>query len=198
MNSGIHLPPRGLDPMDSGIHWEWLPASRSITSCSPRDSPGRCADQPPAWALLLRRMPPGLPGWPVVRPALLVCAAWLFLWPYQLPWYDTMVICLLVFYPASWLDGLVLIRLAAGTLSNIPGNPWPPASHLAATIEFQLVGRVAPLLLFAAAVGLVLLGLADHRRRPPPAFLDGASDDSGRADGGNGGGEAGGIQPPGR
>jgi hypothetical protein len=152
-------------------------------------------------ALLLWRLPPGRPDRPAIRPALLVCAAWLFLWPYQLPWYDTMVICLLVFYPASWLDGLVLLRLAAGTLSNIPGNPWSPANHLAAAIEFQLIGRVAPLLLFAAAGGLVLLGLADHRRRPPPVPLDGAAGDSGRADGGAAGGgaagdvEAGAVQP---
>ena len=115
-------------------------------------------------ALLLWRMPPGVSDRPAIRPALLVSTAWLFLWPYQLPWYDTIVICLLVFYPASWLDGLVLLRLAAGTISNIPGNPWTPSSHLAASIEFELVGRAAPLLLFGAAVGLILLGLVSQRR----------------------------------
>ena len=115
-------------------------------------------------ALLLWRMPPGVSDRPAIRPALLVSAAWLFLWPYQLPWYDTIVICLLVFYPTSWLDGLVLLRLAAGTISNIPGNPWTPANHLAASIEFELVGRAAPLLLFGSAVGLIVLGLVYHRR----------------------------------
>jgi hypothetical protein len=117
-----------------------------------------------AAALLLWRAPAGLADRPAIRPALAVCAAWLFFWPYQLPWYDAMLICLLVFYPASWFDWLVLARLAAGTLSNIPGNPWSPASHLAAVIEYQLVGRIAPLLLFGAAIALVLLACSGRWR----------------------------------
>ncbi len=116
--------------------------------------------------LLLWRMPPGWADRPAIRPALAVSVAWLFLWPYQLPWYDAMIICLLVFYPASWLDWLVLLQLAAGTISNMPGNPWAPASHLAAMIEYRLVGSIAPLLLLGAAAGLVVLCLPwRHRQR---------------------------------
>jgi len=67
--------------------------------------------------LALRRMPEGALSQPAIRPALALSAAWLFFWPYQLPWYDAMIICLLVFYPASRLDWLVIARLTAITLS---------------------------------------------------------------------------------
>ena len=68
-------------------------------------------------------MPPGDPLRPAMRPALALSLAWLVIWPYQLPWYDAMVICLLVLYPASRLDWLVLARLAVATLANMPGDP---------------------------------------------------------------------------
>ena len=50
-----------------------------------------------------------------VRIALALSLAWLFAWPFQRPWYDVMVICLLALYPASRLDGVILVRLLAGT-----------------------------------------------------------------------------------
>ena len=78
--------------------------------------------------LALRRHARGRPARPAIRPVLALSAAWLFLWPYQFPWYDAMIICLLVLYPASRLDWLVLARLAAGTIPNTPGHPMahPP------------------------------------------------------------------------
>src|SRR5579872_2601696 len=51
--------------------------------------------------LLLWRLPDGVPALPAIRPALAISVAWLFFWPYQLPWYDAMVLCLLALYPAS-------------------------------------------------------------------------------------------------
>ncbi|MFI5083017.1 MAG: hypothetical protein ACHQCE_18250, partial [Streptosporangiales bacterium] len=61
--------------------------------------------------LLLRRLPDGAPGWPAIRPALALSLAWLLVWPYQRPWYDAMVFCLLALFPASRLDWPVLARL---------------------------------------------------------------------------------------
>ena len=73
--------------------------------------------------LALRRLPPGPVARPAIRPAVAVCAAWLFLWPYQLPWYDAMIICVLVLYPASRLDWLV----AAVTLVALcVSGRWKP------------------------------------------------------------------------
>jgi hypothetical protein len=107
--------------------------------------------------LALWRLPDDVAAPPGVRPALALSAAFLFVWPYQMPWYDAMLLCLLVLYPASRLDWLVLARLTASTLALMPGNPWlPPGAVLAALARIsQLV--VAPAVLLGAAVGLAAL-----------------------------------------
>jgi hypothetical protein len=114
--------------------------------------------------LALRRMPAGAAARPAIRPALALSAAWLFLWPYQFAWYDVMIICLLVFYPASRLDWLVLGRLAAGTIPTIPGNPptvmLAGTSHTVILFHDAFVYALAPLVLLAAAAGLVALCLS--------------------------------------
>jgi hypothetical protein len=110
--------------------------------------------------LLLWRMPPGDRLRPALRPALAISVAWLFIWPYQLPWYDAIIICVLVLYPASRLDWLVLARLTAATISNMPGNPWAPPGHLLAAADRHAVRSVAPFVLLLAAVGLVTLAVS--------------------------------------
>jgi hypothetical protein len=112
--------------------------------------------------LALWRMPVGVLDRPAIRPVLAVSAAWLFLWPYQYPWYDVMIICLLVLCPASRLDWLVLARLAASTIPGLPGNPpgigwWTSTGHLIIYIHHVIVFVLAPAALLAAAVGLVWL-----------------------------------------
>jgi hypothetical protein len=111
--------------------------------------------------LALRRMPAAVTDRPAIRPALALSAAWLFLWPYQLPWYDLMIICLLVIYPATRLDWLVLARLAVGTIANVPGDPptilVAHSSHTVIVFHNVLVYALAPLTLLGAAVGLVVL-----------------------------------------
>lgn len=114
--------------------------------------------------LALRRMPAGDAAWPAIRPALALSAAWLFLWPYQFPWYDGMIICLILFYPASRLDWLVLGRLAAATIPTIPGNPptvmVAGTSHVVILFHNAFVYALVPLVLLAAAAGLVALCLS--------------------------------------
>jgi hypothetical protein len=107
--------------------------------------------------LLFRRLPAAIPGRPAVWVALVLTAAWLFFWPYEFPWYDSMIICLLLLYPASRLDWLVLVRLAAATLANIPGNPNAELNWLVGAVHHGIVQGVTPVVLLAAAVGLVLL-----------------------------------------
>ena len=109
--------------------------------------------------LALRRLPPGAVTRPAIRPTLALCAAWLFLWPYQLPWYDAMLICVLVLYPASRLDWLVLGRLAAGTISNMPGNPYLQHSHLLLATDHFAVRVLAPMVMLAAGGAFVALCL---------------------------------------
>jgi hypothetical protein len=110
-----------------------------------------------AAVLLYRRMPAAVPGRPAVWLALVISVAWLFFWPYEFPWYDSMIICLLVLYPASRLDWLVLGRLAAGTLANIPGNPNAQLNWLIGAVHHGIVQGVAPAALLAAAVGLAVI-----------------------------------------
>jgi hypothetical protein len=117
--------------------------------------------------VVLRRLPAGAAARPSIRPALALIAAWLFFWPYQLPWYDAMIISVLVFYPASRLDWLVIGRLAAGTLPNIPGNPHAPAGAVDAIHHFFVVS-LAPLILFAGAAALVALCLSGWWRPGEP------------------------------
>jgi alpha-1,6-mannosyltransferase len=120
-------------------------------------------------ALVLWRLPQALPDRPAIQPALAVSAAWLFFWPYQLPWYDVMIICLLLLYPASRLDWLVLARLTAGTISNMPGDPYMERGHWLRMTDHWAVHVVAPIVIFAAAIGLVVLCVtgAWHLREPP-------------------------------
>jgi hypothetical protein len=127
--------------------------------------------------LALRKLPPGAAARPAIRPAVALCAAWLFLWPYQLPWYDSMLICVLVLYPASRLDWLVLARLTAGTISNMPGNPYLRHSHLVVVADHFAVRVMAPLVILAAAVifvGLCLTGKWKLRDSPGPGPGPGA------------------------
>lgn len=63
------------------------------------------------------RLPDRVPGLPAVSPALALSVAWLFLFPFQRPWYDVMVIVLLALYPRSWLDWAVLVRLCFGAIT---------------------------------------------------------------------------------
>jgi hypothetical protein len=128
-----------------------------------------------AAVLALRYMPAGVSDRPAVRPALALSAAWLFFWPYQFPWYDVMIICLLVLYPASRLDWLVLGRLAAGTIPNIPGNPptimVASTSHLVILVHNVAVYALGPLVLFGAAAGLVVLCLTGRWQVREPGSL---------------------------
>ncbi len=110
--------------------------------------------------LVLRRLPGLETSQPAIAAALAVSVAWLFLWPYQLPSYDAMAICLLILMPASWLDWLIVARLIAGTIALMPGNPGPiVGSRLLADIYHDDLVLIVPMVLLGAALGLVALSL---------------------------------------
>jgi hypothetical protein len=117
---------------------------------------------------MLWRLPDGVPDLPAVRPALAVVLAWLFVWPYQLPWYDAIAFCLIALYPASRLDWLVLARLTAATFALMPGNAGFPPQHVLAVITADSLFWWAPAVLLAAAVALVWLSLTGRWKMQPP------------------------------
>ena len=121
--------------------------------------------------LLLWRLPDGVPALPAIRPALAISLAWLFIWPYELPWYDSMALCLLALYPASRLDWLVLLRLTAATFALMPGNTGLPPQHLLAAVTSASLYWVAPALLLFAAVALVWLGLSQRWKMSAPTVI---------------------------
>ena len=79
--------------------------------------------------LALLRFPDRVPGMPAVAPALALSLAWLFVTPFQRPWYDVMALGLLALYSASWLDWVVLIRLLAGATVYAQAVQSPSEPH---------------------------------------------------------------------
>jgi hypothetical protein len=122
--------------------------------------------------LAWRRMPTGDQTRPVFRAALVLSAAWLFFWPYQFAWYDVMLVGPLIFYPATRLDVLVLGRIAIGNMPSTPGNPFGPPGRVLYLVHHLVVFAIAPVVLFAAAIGLVWLCVSGRWKRPEPNYPD--------------------------
>jgi hypothetical protein len=119
--------------------------------------------------LLLWRLPDAVPDLPAIQPALAISIAWLFLWYYQLPWYDAMIIALLALYPASRLDYVVMVQLTAGTFAMMPGGSTfePPLGWLR-TFSHEVWFAGSPLVLLAAAVAVFLLCVSRAWNIGPP------------------------------
>jgi hypothetical protein len=99
-----------------------------------------------------------MPALAAIQPALAVSIAWLFVWSYQEPWYDTMAICLLALYPASRLDWLVLGRLFIATATAMPGTT-DQLAHMSylAPVYNSLRFDIMPAVMLAAVAGLIWL-----------------------------------------
>jgi len=110
--------------------------------------------------LLLLRLPAGDPDRPAIRPAVAFSMAFLLVWPYQLPWYDAMIICVLVLFPATWLDWLVLARLTAATIANMPGDPGGTPSAALHPFDVSMVHGLAPAILLAVTVITILVAVS--------------------------------------
>jgi Glycosyltransferase family 87 len=123
-------------------------------------------------ALMLWRLPApeGFANLPAVRPAMALSLAWLLGWPFQRPWYDVMVICLLALYPASKLDWVILVRLLAGTTVYTLAKDETLAPHWLNTLFTDNVNYLAPAIRLAALIALAYLCLSGSWRwRSPPA-----------------------------
>ncbi len=117
----------------------------------------------------LTRLPGRTAAQPAIFAALALSTAWLFVWQYQLPSYEAMVICLLILVPACWLDWLVMARLTAATIALMPGNPTPLRSHLLARIELDAITLAVPIVLLMVVTALITGCLIQRRRQSSPA-----------------------------
>lgn len=117
-------------------------------------------------ALTLWRLPDpaGITAWPAVRPSLALSLAWLFAWPFERPWYDVMAICLLALYPASRLDGIILVRLLAGTSVYTLAVDQTLAPRWLNTLFLDNVSYLAPAVRLAAVIALAWLCLSGSWR----------------------------------
>jgi hypothetical protein len=96
--------------------------------------------------------------------ALALSTAWLFIWQYQLPSYDAMLVCLLILVPASWLDWLLVVQLTAGTIALMPGNPVPLRGHVLNRIGYYDLTIAVPVVLVMVVAGLIALCLYERKR----------------------------------
>ena len=122
--------------------------------------------------LLLWRLPRAVPDLPAIQPALAIAIPWLFLWYYQLPWYDTMIIALLALYPASRLDYVVIVQFMAGTFALMPGGtPFEPPLGWLRTVSHATWFYGSPIVLLAAAVAVFLLCVSGAWNLGPPMAI---------------------------
>jgi hypothetical protein len=81
--------------------------------------------------------------------------AWLFAWPYVLPWYDALGWAFLALLPWSRLDWLLLARTAALAIGYLPARGVPLPAGLG-WLETVVRTAVTPLLLLACVITLIV------------------------------------------
>ena len=123
--------------------------------------------------LALLRFPDRVPGRPAVAPALALSLAWLFVTAFQRPWYDVMAVSLLALYPASWLDGVVLVRLFAGATVYAQAVQSPAEPHwLYDVVQFN-GAWLTPVIRLLAAGAFVWFCVSGPRGRSRSAASSG-------------------------
>jgi hypothetical protein len=110
----------------------------------------------------------GAAGTQTAATAALACTlAWLFAWPYVLPWYDALAWALLPLVAWSWADWLLLGRTAALAFGYLPAIAHPAVPLPAGLGWLQSVVRtvVTPTVLAALTVALVVACATGTRGR---------------------------------
>jgi hypothetical protein len=101
-------------------------------------------------------------GWALV---LAVAVAWLFAWPYVLPWYDSLGWALLAAAPWSRLDWLLLARTTALAVGYLPARGVALPAGLG-WLETVVRTALTPAALLVILVLLVVPLWRDWRPRP--------------------------------
>jgi hypothetical protein len=123
-------------------------------------------------AIIVWKLPDRTPAWPAATLALALSLAWIFMWPFQRPWYDVMIIAPLALYPASRLDWVVLTRLGFAAITYMDAVTIPGHLQLAHLqhVEGEWITSTARLLTALALLWLCMTGGWGWRSRPvqPP------------------------------
>ncbi len=145
----------------AGLGWEYyLPVFTHLGVPLRYSVPVAAGLMVPLAALALARMPDGLAVPSAVRAALALGLAWLLLWPHQYPWYSVMILCVLVFYPATRVDWVVAAAFSALSIASLPGIDVDAHRVLGRTLElidYQNLVHFGPFVLLCAAVCFVSL-----------------------------------------
>ena len=117
------------------------------------------------------RLPDRVLDLPAVTPALALSLGWIFFWPFQRPWYDVMIIALLVLYPPSWLDAVVLTRLCFGAITYMDAVTinYPAWLLHVQLFEGEYVTSAVRFLAAAALVWMCISGRWGIRGKPSSA-----------------------------
>jgi hypothetical protein len=120
--------------------------------------------------LAMLRLPDRAPEFPALAPALGLSLAWLFITPFQRPWYDVMAISLLAVYTVSLLDWVVLIRLLAGASVYAIAVAQPDLPGWMNTLYATVNGQwITPAVFALAAIILVWMCI---KRYPQESVVD--------------------------
>lgn len=142
----------------------------------------------PVILLALLRIPQGFQESSAVRAGVAVSLAALLVWPHQFAWYSIMIICVLIFHPASRIDWLALSWLGVVTYADVPGlggNVDRRIAHWIVDVQYQDLTHVMPLVMLICIVCLVLWCFNGkwHAAGAQPAVAQASSVGPGRADG---------------
>jgi hypothetical protein len=138
-------------------------------------------------ALLLWRIPAGFAGrYPddgrpvpsgvlgdgtAMRVALAISLGWLLVWPEQYSWYAAMVLCVLIFYPGSWLDWVVVAWVTVSGITDLPGRGIGGSSSIVGSVVPSLHNFgykvIQPIACAVAVVVLLALSRSDRWRADP-------------------------------
>jgi hypothetical protein len=132
------------------------------------------------------RLPDRTPEFPALTPALALSLAWLFITPFQRPWYDVMAISLLAVpcylgagylgAGASMLDWVVMIRLLAGASVYAIAVANPVLPSWLHTLYFTVDGEwLTPAIFALAAIALAWMCVT---RYPQPSSVDNTQRDA--------------------
>jgi alpha-1,6-mannosyltransferase len=119
------------------------------------------------------RLPDRTPEFPALTPALALSLAWLFITPFQRPWYDVMAISLLAVpcylgAGASMLDWVVMIRLLAGASVYAIAVANPVLPSWLHTLYFTVDGEwLTPAIFALAAIALVWMCIKRYPQSSP-------------------------------